>query len=214
MILLKRVIVTGFDAFGEETINPSFEAVQGLPDTIMGAEIIKQQLPTVFQQSAEQLKATIMKNFPDIVICVGQAGGRDKISIEQVAINLIEARIPDNAGVQPSGIPIHEDGSNAYFSNLPVKAMFKSIQDHEIPAEISYSAGTFVCNEIMYQLLYMIQNEFPSIRGGFIHVPFAPEQTDIQPSMPIATVTEALQLAIEEALTYQEDIKFTTGHIH
>ncbi|PKE34542.1 pyroglutamyl-peptidase I [Macrococcoides caseolyticum] len=155
-----------------------------------------------------------MKNFPDIVICVGQAGRRDKISIEQVAINLIEARIPDNAGVQPSGIPIHEDGSNAYFSNLPVKAIVKSIQDHEIPAEVSYSAGTFVCNELMYQLLYMIQNEFPSIRGGFIHVPFAPEQTDTHPSMPIATVTEALQLVIEAALTYQEDIKFTTGHIH
>ncbi|MDJ1112578.1 pyroglutamyl-peptidase I [Macrococcus sp. S115] len=214
MILLRRVIVTGFDAFGDASINPSFEAVKGLPDTIMGAEIIKQQLPTVFQQGAEQLKATIMKNFPDIVICVGQAGGRDKITIEQVAINLIEARIPDNAGVQPSGIPIHEDGDNAYFSDLPVNAILKSIQDHEIPAEVSYSAGTFVCNEIMYQLLYMIQNEFPSIRGGFIHVPFAPEQTDTHPSMPIATVTEALHLAIEAALTYQEDIQYTTGRIH
>ncbi len=214
MILLRRVIVTGFDAFGDAPINPSFEAVKGLPDTIMGAEIIKQQLPTVFQQGAEQLKATIMKNFPDIVICVGQAGGRDKITIEQVAINLIEARIPDNAGVQPSGIPIHEDGDNAYFSNLPVKAIVKSIQDHEIPAEVSYSAGTFVCNELMYQLLYMIQNEFPSIRGGFIHVPFAPEQTDTHPSMPIATVAEALHLAIEAALTYQEDIQYTTGRIH
>ncbi|TDM20576.1 pyroglutamyl-peptidase I [Macrococcoides canis] len=211
---MRRVIVTGFDPFNNETLNPSFEAVRQLPDTILDAEIIKLELPTAFEKGAASLKETIMQNFPEIVICVGQAGGRDKISVEQVAINLIEARIPDNGGVQPSSKTIQEDGENAYFSNLPVKAMVKSIQDHEIPAEISYSAGTFVCNEIMYQLLYMIQNEFPSIRGGFIHVPFAPEQTDTHPSLPIATITEALHLAIEAALTYQEDIKYTTGRIH
>ncbi|MEE1106388.1 MAG: pyroglutamyl-peptidase I [Macrococcus canis] len=212
--MMRRVIVTGFDPFNNETLNPSFEAVRQLPDTILDAEIIKLELPTAFEKGAASLKETIMQNFPEIVICVGQAGGRDKISVEQVAINLIEARIPDNGGVQPSSKTIQEDGENAYFSNLPVKAMVKSIQDHEIPAEISYSAGTFVCNEIMYQLLYMIQNEFPSIRGGFIHVPFAPEQTDTHPSLPIATITEALHLAIEAALTYQEDIKYTTGRIH
>lgn len=211
---MRRVIVTGFDPFNNETLNPSFEAVRQLPDTILDAEIIKLELPTAFEKGAASLKETIMQNFPEIVICVGQAGGRDKISVEQVAINLIEARIPDNDGVQPLGKTIREDGENAYFSNLPVKAMVKSIQDHEIPAEISYSAGTFVCNEIMYQLLYMIQNEFPSIRGGFIHVPFAPEQTDTHPSLPIATITEALHHAIEAALTYQEDIKYTVGRIH
>lgn len=211
---MRRVIVTGFDPFNNETLNPSFEAVRQLPDTILDAEIIKLELPTAFEKGAASLKETIMQNFPEIVICVGQAGGRDKISVEQVAINLIEARIPDNDGVQPSGKTIQEDGENAYFSNLPVKAIVKGIQDHEIPAEISYSAGTFVCNEIMYQLLYMIQNEFPSIRGGFIHVPFAPEQTDTHPSLPIATITEALHHGIEAALTYQEDIKYTTGRIH
>lgn len=149
---MRRVIVTGFDPFNNETLNPSFEAVRQLPDTILDAEIIKLELPTAFEKGAASLKETIMQNFPEIVICVGQAGGRDKISVEQVAINLIEARIPDNGGVQPSSKTIQEDGENAYFSNLPVKAMVKSIQDHEIPAEISYSAGTFVCNEIMYQL--------------------------------------------------------------
>ncbi|UOB20935.1 pyroglutamyl-peptidase I [Macrococcus armenti] len=211
---MKRILITGFEPFDGAKINPSYEAVNALPETIDGAQIIKMQIPTVFYKGAALIRDAIMKNLPDIIICVGQAGGRSAISIEQVAINIVEARIPDNEGNQPQDENVIVTGDNAYFSNLPVKAMVKAIQDKEIQVEISYSAGTFVCNEVMYQLLHTITKEFPSMRGGFIHVPYAPEQTKDKPSMPIETMTEALYTAIQAALTHQEDITLNTGTIH
>lgn len=211
---MKKILITGFDPFDHAQINPSYEAVRALPEEIGGATVIKMEIPTVFNKAASIVRDAIMKNIPDIIICVGQAGGRSAISIEQVAINIVEARIPDNEGNQPQDENVIVTGDNAYFSNLPVKAMVKAIQDKGIQAEISYSAGTYVCNEVMYQLLHTITKEFPSMRGGFIHVPYAPKQTKDKPSMPIETMTEALYSAIQAALTHQEDITLNTGTIH
>ncbi|MEI5995333.1 pyroglutamyl-peptidase I [Candidatus Enterococcus mansonii] len=212
-----NVLVTGFDPFDGATVNPAYEAVKRLPDEIAGAKVIKLEVPTVFKESSSRLKAALKLHKPDIVICVGQAGGRSAISLEQVAINLAEARIPDNQGNQPSGERLEEDGDTAYFTTLPIKAMMKNVQDHGLPATISYTAGTFVCNEIMYRLLYMIDKEDLNIKGGFIHVPFEPSQVIERPtisSMPILTIANSLLYAIEAAVTTEIDSKINTGTTH
>lgn len=212
-----KVLVTGFDPFGGEKVNPAFEAVKLLPEKIAQAEIVKLEVPTVFGESGKKLYEAIIAEQPDIVICVGQAGGRAAVSFERVAINLVEARIPDNQGNQPSGVPIKEDGETAYFTSLPIKAMVKHVNDHGLPGYISYTAGTFVCNEIMYHLLYTIDKKTPHIKGGFIHVPFEPSQTigkapDV-PSMPIPIIAKTIELAIEAAVTTENDISLNVGTI-
>lgn len=151
-----KVLITGFDPFGGEKVNPAFEAVKLLPDTIAGAEIIKLEIPTVFTRSAVVVEEAIKEHQPDIVINVGQAGGRSCMTVEKVAINLAEARIPDNDGEQPFDQPLREDGETAYFATIPVKAMVENMRNHGIPAHISYTAGTYVCNSIMYNVLYLI----------------------------------------------------------
>lgn len=195
-----KVLVTGFEPFGGEKINPSFEAVKLLPDSIDGVSIIKRQVPTVFRKSIEELKRLIEEIKPDVVLCVGQAGGRSEISIERVAINIDDANIKDNEGNQPVDEIIFEDGENAYFSNLPIKALVEKIKEAGIPASISNSAGTFVCNHIMYGLLYLIDKKYPHIKGGFIHVPYLPKQVVNKrntPSMSLDNIKEALILAIK-----------------
>ena len=144
-----KVLVTGFDPFGGDKVNPAYEAVKKMPDEISGAEIIKVEVPTVFEKSSQVVKEAIQQHQPDVVICVGQAGGRSAVSFERVAINLAEARIPDNEGNQPFDTALEENGPAAYFTSLPIKAMTKNVQDHGLPAYISYTAGTFVCNDIM-----------------------------------------------------------------
>ena len=195
-----KVLVTGFEPFGGEKINPSFEAVKLLPDSMDGVSIIKRQVPTVFRKSIEELKRLIEEIKPDVVLCVGQAGGRSEISIERVAINIDDANIKDNEGNQPVDEIIFEDGENAYFSNLPIKALVEKIKEAGIPAGISNSAGTFVCNHIMYGLLYLIDKKYPHIKGGFIHVPYLPKQVVNKrntPSMSLDNIKEALILAIK-----------------
>jgi pyroglutamyl-peptidase len=213
-----KVLITGFDPFGGASINPAYEAVKRLPDEICGAEICKLEIPTVFWQCGEAVEKGIKKYNPDIVICVGQAGGRSPITIEKVAINLIEARIPDNASQQHSDKPVCEEGESAYFTTLPVKAMVKAIRDKGIPAKISYTAGTFVCNDVMYRLLHMCKDRYPHIRGGFIHVPYLPEQVldlpDGTPSMSVENISLALAAAIEAALTHETDIGGIMGETH
>ena len=177
-----KVLVTGFDPFGGEAVNPAFEAVKLLPDEIAGAEIIKLEIPTVFSKSGPAVEEGIRKHEPDIVINVGQAGGRSCVTPEQVAINLAEARIPDNAGEQPSDESLQKDGEPAYYATVPVKAMVKNVRDHGIPCHISYTAGTYVCNSVMYNVLYMAATKYPNIRAGFIHVPFAAEQVVEKPN--------------------------------
>ncbi|MBC8586878.1 pyroglutamyl-peptidase I [Paratissierella segnis] len=202
-----KVLVTGFSPFGGEDINPAYEAIRGLEDTIQGALIIKKEIPTVFGKSIEELNKIIEVENPDIVICVGQAGGRFDITVERVAINIDDAGIADNEGNQPIDRKIYEDGDNAYFSSLPIKAIVKNIKDSGIPAGISNTAGTYVCNHLMYGLLYLINNKYTRIKGGFIHVPFLPEQAVSKrntPSMSVENITKGLKLAIEASIKFQE----------
>lgn len=212
-----KVLVTGFDPFGGEKINPAYEAVKRLDNEINGAEIIKVEIPTVFKKSIEKLNLAIEKERPNIVLCVGQAGGRTDISIERVAINISDGRIEDNEGNQPIDEPIFEDGENAYFAKLPIKAMVKNIREGGIPASISNTAGTYVCNHIMYGLLYLIDKKYSDIKGGFIHVPFLPEQVvdkEGVASMSLDDIVKALTLAIEAIIEYDEDIKTIEGKIY
>lgn len=213
-----KILVTAFDPFGGETLNPAQLAVSLMKDKIAGASIIKLTVPTVFHKSITTVYEEIIKENPDIVICVGQAGGRSHMTIEKVAINLIDARIADNDGNQPVDTTTYMDGENAYFSNLPVKAMVSHMKENGIPASVSYTAGTFVCNHLMYGTLYHINKSFPHIRGGFIHVPFIPGQVssrnDTMPSMSLDMIVHGLELAITAITLNKEDIKISNGTLH
>ena len=196
-----KILITGFEPFGGESVNPAYEAVKLLPDMAGDIQIVKMEIPTVFGEAGKVVETGILQHQPDAVICVGQAGRRADIGVERVAINLAEASIPDNAGNQPMDVKVQEDGDTAYFATIPVKAMVKNIKDHGIPASISYTAGTYVCNSVMYDLLYLIDRKYPSIRGGFIHVPYATEQGVGKPvgtaTMELSTISKALLYALE-----------------
>ncbi len=196
-----KILITGFEPFGGESVNPAYEAVKLLPDMAGDIQIVKMEIPTVFGEAGKVVETGILQHQPDAVICVGQAGRRADIGVERVAINLVEASIPDNAGNQPMDVKVQEDGDTAYFATIPVKAMIKNIKDHGIPASISYTAGTYVCNSVMYDLLYLIDRKYPSIRGGFIHVPYATEQGVGKPvgtaTMELSTISKALLYALE-----------------
>ena len=212
-----KLLLTAFDPFGGEKINPALEAVKRVQDKIGDLEIVKLEVPTVFYKSIDTVTNAIEKEHPDVVLCIGQAGGRFDITPERVAININDARIPDNEGNQPLSGPIFEDGENAYFSSLPIKAMVAEIRKADIPASVSNSAGTFVCNHVMYGVLYYIHKEFPNVRGGFIHVPFITDQVVTKPnvaSMALADITEALEAAVEAIVKNQKDIHAIGGEIH
>ncbi len=212
-----KVLVTGFDPFGGESINPAWEAVKVIKDEIAGAEVVKMQIPTVVGKSIAKIHDKMVEINPDIVIAVGQAGGRFGVTPERVAINVTDARIPDNEGNQPIDEPIFEDGDAAYFSNLPVKAMVQEIKEAGYPSTLSNTAGTYICNHVMYGILYYIQKEFPNARGGFIHVPYAASQVINKPntaSMAIADITASLEAAIKAAVEHQADIKAIGGETH
>lgn len=213
---MKKVLITGFDPFGGESINPAFEAVKALPDSIEGYEIIKKEIPTVFEKSYKVLFETIDQVKPEIVICVGQAGGRFEVSPERVAINVDDARIKDNEGNQPIDVKVFEDGENAYFTNLPIKKMVDDMKQGAVPAVVSNTAGTFVCNHIMYALMYYINKNNLNIRGGFIHVPYLPEQVldkKGQPFMSQELITKGLEISIASAIKNIVDIKAVGGQI-
>lgn len=213
-----KIMITGFDPFGGEPVNPAYEAVKLLPDEIGGAQIIKLEVPTVFGKAGEVLEANIKAEQPDAVICVGQAGGRSGMTVEKVAINFQDARIPDNDNQQPVDKPIKEDGETAYFATIPVKAMVAKMRENGIPAFISYTAGTYVCNDLMYTLLYLIDKKYPQMRGGFIHVPYAMEQTIEKPigtaSMTLPVIAKALEYAVLAVIENQEDISQAMGTTH
>ena len=209
-----KIIVTGFDPFGGETINPSIECVKALPE-IEGVELIRLELPTVFKESAKRLNEVINEVKPDAVLSVGQAGGRPGITMERIAINVDDARIPDNISQQPIDETIQTKGAAAYFSTLPIKRIVKAIREAGIPVEVSNSAGTFVCNHIMYQALFAATKADKPFKAGFMHIPFIPEQTTDKPSLPLEESTKALQIAIETIRDYlnDEDIKVQEGAI-
>lgn len=214
-----KILVTGFDPFGTDEINPAIEAVKKLPDTISGAEIIKVEIPTIFNKCAEVVHQAIIDYKPDYVLDIGQAGGRSALTPERVAINFDDGRIKDNAGYQPLNQTIHADGQNAYFTQLPVKAMTQAIIEAGIPSYVSTTAGTYVCNHIMYQVQYMIDKEFPDLKAGFIHIPFLPNQVLKRPNTPclsladdIKGITAAIKAIVER--DGKKDIEVIGGNLN
>ncbi|WP_143461366.1 pyroglutamyl-peptidase I [Levilactobacillus enshiensis] len=195
-----KVLVTGFDPFGGETMNPAIEAVNQLPATIAGATIVKLEIPTVFNRCATVVREAIVRERPAVVLSIGQAGGRAALTPELVAINLSDGRIPDNAGQQPVDQPIQTDGATAYFTQLPVKAMVAAIRAAGLPSTLSTTAGTYVCNHLMYQVQYLRSTEFPELRAGFMHIPFLPSQVTDRPNTPSLALADDVR-GITAAIT-------------
>lgn len=197
---MKKILLTAFEPFGGEKINPALEAVK-LVKAPAGVELTKLTVPTSFKRSAECVLAAIGSIEPDVVLCVGQAGGRKAITPERVAINLDDAKICDNDGNMPHDTPIVKDAPAAYFATLPVKKIAAALNETGIAAEVSYSAGTFVCNHLMYSVLHCAAQERPAMQAGFIHVPYIPEQTRGKcpetPSMPLESIARGLEIALE-----------------
>lgn len=185
-----KIIVTGFAPFGGERINPSYEAVKLLPDELDGCQLIKLELPVSYDACLSILDWMMTLHHPDGVICLGQAKGRTAITPEMVAINLKHSMSPDNIGVTYHDTPVMSDGPAAYFTTLPVRDMVNHLQEAGIPGFVSYSAGTYVCNCLMYQLLHLIKAEYPQTIGGFIHVPYAQEQV-VEGTLPLYTMSVA-----------------------
>ena len=211
----RKVLLTGFEPFGGESINPSAEIARLLHGTsIAGHEVVGALLPCVFGASVTELKKQIRMVKPALVICVGQAGGRADITPERVAINVDDARIADNAGRQPVDRAIAGKGPAAYWSTLPVKAIMAALQSRGIPASVSQTAGTFVCNHVFYGLMHGLRGR-KDIRGGFIHVPFLPEQAKAgQPMLPLEKMTEGIVLAIGTAIRVRRDRCLAGGATH
>jgi pyroglutamyl-peptidase len=214
---VQKVLMTGFDAFDGERVNPALETVKTLDGyKDKGIQIVAKEVPTVFRASIKTLEEAIEAEKPDVVICVGQAGGRTHITPERVAINVDDARIPDNQGNQPIDEAIVKNGPVAYWSTLPIKRIVKNLRENGIPAEVSNTAGTFVCNHLFYGLMHYLQCNAPHVRGGFIHIPFLPEQTvnKLAPSMALETIAAGLKIAAITAALEPEDIKESGGAIH
>ncbi len=228
------ILLTGFEPFGGETTNPSWTAAEAASSILRadGHTVAAVELPCVFGESVTALKAALQAYRPELVICVGQAGGRARISLERVAINCDDARIPDNAGNRPVDVEVIPGGPAAYFSTLPVKAGLDALRAAGIPAEVSQSAGTYVCNHIFYALMHALSDGtsnggtvngatgtsgFTGTRGGFIHVPYETHQVPRgsgTPSLPAAVMAEALAVVVRTALTTTADIKLAAGSVH
>ena len=208
-------LVTGFDPFGGEAVNPSQQIVQALDgEVIAGHRVVGATLPTEFAAAPPALEKLLARHRPALVLALGQAGGRAGVSLERVAINLIDARIPDNAGSQPVDARIADNAANAYFSTLPIKAMLQRLRDADIPASLSQTAGTFVCNQVFYALMHALRRR--RSRGGFVHVPYLPEQAARHagaPSLPFETMIEAVRLCLDVALTKAADAHYAAGSL-
>ena len=189
---MKKLLITGFDPFGGELINPAWEAVKLLPDTIGEYNLYKLEIPTVYQRAGEKVLSAAQTLRPDVILCIGQAGGRKAVTPERVAINVRDARICDNAGNRPEDESVVPGAPTAYFTTVPIKKMTQAISTAGYPAAVSDSAGTFVCNDVLYTLLHHYADT--EVRVGFIHVPFLPEQG--QPSLPLADTVAALTAAM------------------
>jgi len=213
-----KLLLTGFDPFGGEPINPAWEAVKLVADKVGNVEVVKVQVPTVFNKSIDTVAAAIEKEKPDAVLCIGQAGGRYDLTPERVAININDARIPDNEGNQPLDGPIFEDGEPAYFTTLPIKAMVAAIREAGVPASVSNTAGTYVCNHLMYGVLYTLSKKYPGVRGGFMHVPFITSQVVNRatpaPCLETSVIAKGIEAAIKAIGENQEDLKVAEGKTH
>ena len=211
----RLVLLTGFDAFGGDLVNPSWLAAQALHgQTIQGHDVIAAQLPTEFSASGKLLAALLSQHKPVLVLCAGLAGGRAGLSIERIAINVQDARIADNAGFQPIDTPIIKSGPAAYFTSLPIKSILQALTSSGIQAEVSQTAGTFVCNHVFYMLMHLLKKNLKdnSSRGGFVHVPYLPGQG--LPCLPLEDMVRGLQIAIAVALTTEGDAALAAGALH
>ena len=210
------ILLTGFAPFDGEDVNPSWEVVARLDGMMLdGHRIVARRLPVAFGAALDALADALRDTSPVLVLCVGQAGGRAQLSLERIAINVDDARIPDNAGARPIDRPVVEDGPAAYFTDLPIKAMLAALREARIPAEVSQTAGTFVCNHVFYGLMHALRRR--ATRGGFIHIPYSPEQARQHPGAPsleVATVREGLRLALQVALTTTSDARLAAGAEH
>ncbi|MBV1708803.1 MAG: pyroglutamyl-peptidase I [Erysipelothrix sp.] len=203
-----KILVTAFEPFGTETINPALEIIKLLPDRILGQNIIKLQIPTIRYKSVNAIIEMIVKHQPDIVLSLGQAGGRSDITIERVGINVDDYGIEDNEHNMPIDEKIVMDGPDAYFINLPIKDMMRRIKDADIRASVSNTAGTFVCNHVIYAIRHYCETNQTNIHSGFIHVPFLPQQVIDKPaipSMPLELMLKAITLAIETIIKKGSD---------
>lgn len=217
--MIKTVLLTGFEPFNGATINPAWEAVRALEGWQGdGFQVEVRQLPCVFVDAIEDLTALIDELHPDVVIAVGQAGGRPDISIERVAINVDDASILDNGGQQPVDTAIAADGPAAYFSTLPIKAIVHALRERGLVAGVSQTAGTFVCNHVFYGLMHHASNQPQPMKAGFIHVPFLPEQAaarpDAPPSMALEDIIAGVKLAVEVTLGVDTDLREAGGATH
>lgn len=211
-----KALVTGFEPFGEDPVNPALEALRLLPPRLGSLTLMTAVLPTVFGKALDVLAKAVATADPDIVLGVGLAGGRAALSLERVAINLDDARIPDNAGGQPIDRPVVAGGPAAYFTTLPIKAAVAALRDAGLPAAVSNSAGTFVCNHLFYGIMHLAATRAPPMRGGFLHVPYLPRQAarhDAAPSMALADIARGIEIVLDVAARRSEDIPAAEGTI-
>ncbi|MZD54520.1 pyroglutamyl-peptidase I [Streptomyces sp. SID5606] len=216
---MTRVLITGFAPFGGERVNPSWQAAALVAaEPPAGLDVTAVELPCAFGTSLDALRDAVLAHAPDLVLCLGQAGGRPGVTVERVAVNVDDARIPDNAGRQPVDEPVVPGGPAAHFSTLPVKACVAALREAGVPAAVSNTAGTFVCNHVAYGLGHLLATEFPHVRGGFAHVPWAPEQVPdgTAPCLPPATVAHGLRalLATAARTPAGHDLNVTEGATH
>ncbi|MFZ5951750.1 MAG: pyroglutamyl-peptidase I [Candidatus Rifleibacteriota bacterium] len=207
-----KVLLTGFEPFGGHPINPSWLAIEALPDAMAGCNLFKLLLPVSFDRASTELEKAMEVHCPDLVICAGLAEKRDRVSLERVAINIADARMPDNDGMQPVDQVIDYSGSNAYFSNMPLRRIQSCLESKGIPVGISETAGTYVCNYVMYRLLHQIYSRKPMMMGGFIHVPPVNEMFDSNINfdrMTLATITHSFSLIVEACVEVLQSGKWS-----
>jgi pyroglutamyl-peptidase len=224
---MKTVLLTGFEPFGGEKVNPSWLAVRRLQGrTLGGHRIVARRLPTAYKQSLEMLRRQLRRIQPALVICVGQAGGRAEVTPERVAINVDDSRVSDNAGWKPVDAAIIPGGPVAYWSTLPVKAIVRALRRRGVPAAVSSTAGTFVCNHVFYGLMHELAKNENTVRGGFVHLPFLPRQAarqsdwpepdspgsrwakkSVPPSLPLEVMVRALTVTVGESLRDRSPVK-------
>ena len=214
------ILLTGFEPFGGETVNPSWEIARALDGWVCEGRTVRAvRLPCAFGDALRTLDDALVAHRPELAVCLGQAGGRAEISIERAALNVDDARIPDNLGRQPIDAAVVADGPAAYFSTLPIKAIARDVRAAGVAAAVSNTAGTFVCNHVFYALMHRLATA-PALahaRGGFVHVPYTPEQVAARPGVPamaLATQVDGIRQALRSALLTREDVRETAGREH
>ena len=212
-----KLLVTAFDPFGKESINPSLEVLKALEKNILGATIIPLEVPTVCYKSLQVIEEAIKEHNPDIILSIGQAGGRSEITVERIGINVNDFSICDNEGNQIIDEKIFKDGPDAYFVNVPIKAMVENIKKSNIPASVSNTAGTFVCNHVTYGVRHLIETKYKGKKSGFIHIPYLPEQVVNKngvSSMSLDVMVTGITEAIKAIIEYDIDRKVVGGATH